>query len=94
MKNLKLLIIPAFLALTACCQPPSRPGPSSGTVSWDEMKKVIQNGQIKSVAQTHSLRVDLYTVDGRHYQATEPAIDEIFKFLRETGKTPREMMTE
>ena len=36
--------------------------------------------------QTHSRRVTVFMADGTKYEATEPAIDDIIKLIRESGK--------
>jgi hypothetical protein len=60
--------------------------PAGGEVSWDEMKALIQKGQIQTVMQTHSRRVTVLTADGTKYEATEPAIDDVIKLIRESKK--------
>ena len=60
--------------------------PVGGEVSWDEVKALIQKGKVQSVAQTHSRRVTVIMADGTRYEATEPALDDIIKLIRETKK--------
>lgn len=60
--------------------------PAGGQVSWDEMKALIQKGQVQTVMQTHSRRVTVFMADGTKYEATEPAIDDIIKLIRDSGK--------
>jgi hypothetical protein len=60
--------------------------PKPGNVTWEELKLVIQNGAVQSVGQTHSRKVTVVLKDGQTYHATEPAIDDVIKYLREIGK--------
>jgi serpin B len=66
----------------------------AGEVSWDDLKAVIRQGTVQSVMQEHSRRVTVTMADGQTYRTTEPVIDEIIKFLRETGKSPPAIATE
>jgi hypothetical protein len=61
--------------------------PKPGNVSWDELKLVLQHGAVKMVGQTHARQVSVVLEDNQTYRATEPAIDDVIKFLREIGKT-------
>ena len=59
---------------------------AEGEVSWEEMKELVRKGNVRTVMQTHSRRVTVLMADGKRYEATEPGIDDIIKFLREIGK--------
>jgi hypothetical protein len=65
-----------------------------GRVSWEEFKRVIAAGRVIATSQAHSLEVTVTMADGKTYHATEPAIDEIFRFLRSVDKMPAAAMTE
>jgi hypothetical protein len=38
--------------------------------------------------QTHSRRVTAFMADGTRYETTEPALDDIIKFIQETKQEP------
>ena len=65
---------------------PTSGKPAGGEVSWDEMKALIKEGQIQSAMQTHNRRVTMIMADATKYEATEPAIDDIIKLIRESSK--------
>jgi hypothetical protein len=65
------------------------PAPGSSevkTVSWDEAKSIILNGEVAEVFQLHSLEVKLTLKDGSKLSTTEPAIDDVFKVIEECGE--------
>lgn len=59
---------------------------SDGTVSWDDAKIILRDGNVVSVSQTHSLKVGISLKDGSSFQTTEPQIDAVFTWLKECGK--------
>ena len=67
---------------------------AAGEITWDEMKAIILNGKVLDVGQTHSRSVTVRMEDGKTYRATEPTIDEVFRFMRENGKANVPMATE
>ena len=64
-------------------QPPA--DPAVQRVSWDEAKALITSGEVQHAFQSHALEVRLYLKDGRSVVTTEPAIDEIFRVIRDCG---------
>lgn len=72
--------------VASAAKPAKGDKPMGGEVSWDEMKKVVLTGKVDSVSQTHKRRVTAYMSDGTQYEATEPALDDIIKLIRESGK--------
>jgi hypothetical protein len=61
-------------------------------VPWDEIKLMILNGQVESVAQFHDLTVVLTLKDGRTIWTKEPAIDEVFKLVEQCGQKCAEIV--
>jgi hypothetical protein len=76
-KVLKELLGPAFAV-------PNTP-PAPTRVSWEEAQSLILSGQVRAVAQSHSLEVSLTLKDGRQLITTEPEIDAIFRVIQECG---------
>jgi hypothetical protein len=72
------LLGPAF-AVPNAANTPTR-------VSWEEAKALILGGQVRAVAQSHSLEVALTLKDGRQLITTEPEIDAIFRVIEECGE--------
>jgi len=60
-------------------------GPDN-TVSWDDAKTIIRDGDVDSVFQSHSRLVRISLADGTRYQTTEPEIDDVIDWVRECGK--------
>lgn len=56
------------------------------TVSWEEARSIILNGEVAQVFQLHSLEVKLTLKNGNKLSTTEPAIDDIFKVIEECGE--------
>jgi hypothetical protein len=77
-KMLSELLGPPFAA-------PNTP-PAPARISWDEAKALILGGQVRAVAQSHSLEVALTLKDGRQLITTEPEIDAIFRVIEECGE--------
>ena len=55
-------------------------------ISREEAKKLILEGKVASVDQTHALTVGLDTHEGEEFIALEPKIDEVFKIINECGE--------
>jgi hypothetical protein len=56
------------------------------TVSWEEAKSILLDGEVAEVFQLHSLEVKLTLKDGSKLSTTEPAIDDVFKVIDECGE--------
>jgi hypothetical protein len=60
-------------------KPPELPDTSRAKViDWEQAKRMVWNGLVTTLMQSHSRSVYLITTSGRAYRTTEPAIDEIF----------------
>lgn len=55
-------------------------------VSWTEALKILNNGDVKLVSQSHNLEVSLVLNDGRTITTVEPNIDAIFNAIAECGE--------
>jgi hypothetical protein len=60
--------------------------PASARVSWEEAKQLILDGQVRVVAQSHSLEVSPTLKDGRQLITTEPEIDAVFRVIEQCGE--------
>jgi len=60
-------------------------GPGN-TVSWEDAKTIIRDGDVKSVFQSHSLQVSVQMEDGTTYSTTEPGIDDVIRWVEDCGK--------
>lgn len=69
---------------SGCAEP--TPSPSSDSVSWEEAKRLILNGQVSAVYQSHSLLVTLVLKDGSRKTTTAPKIDIVFDVVRQCGQ--------
>jgi hypothetical protein len=54
-------------------------------LDWDKIADILAGGNVVSVTQSHSLRVDLTLADGTTIVTQEPKIDAIFDALQECG---------
>lgn len=55
-------------------------------VSWDEVKSLILKDRVRHAMQLHNRRVTISTLEGIHYEATEPKLDDIIQFIRDNKK--------
>lgn len=60
-------------------------GPDN-TVSWDDARTIIKDGDVDSVFQSHARLVKITMADGTRYQTTEPEIDAVIAWVKECGK--------
>ena len=60
-------------------------GPDN-TVSWEDAKTIIKDGNVKTVFQSHALQVKITMASGTRYQTTEPEIDDVIEWLEKCGK--------
>jgi hypothetical protein len=51
--------------------------PAYAGLSWDDAKSMINNCEVKSIAQQHDRTITLYFNDGQILQVTEPEIDQV-----------------
>ena len=56
------------------------------TVSWEDAKEIIREGDVKAVSQSHRRDVLIEMKDGTIYRTTEPGLDDVLRLLKETGK--------
>jgi hypothetical protein len=56
------------------------------TVSWEDARKIIREGNVKAVSQSHSRHVLIEMQDGTVYRTTEPGLDDVLRLLKETGR--------
>ena len=50
------------------------------------MKSLILKDKVRHAMQLHNRRVTVSTMDGTHYESTEPMLDDIIRFIRENKK--------
>jgi len=64
------------------------PSPSAdqARIPWDEARALLLAGQVRFIAQSHSLNVQMTLADGRVLTTVEPRIDEIFRVIEECGE--------
>jgi hypothetical protein len=55
-------------------------------IPWNWVKAEIQSGRVESVFQTHKKNVTLQMKGGYQLETVEPALDDIIKIVRESGK--------
>ncbi len=60
-------------------------GPNN-TVSWEDARTIIRDGDVKYVAQNHAQDVTIGLVDGSLFHAKEPKIDAVTDWLKACGK--------
>jgi hypothetical protein len=51
-------------------------------IAWEEAKRMVEEGKIRSLFQAHSKRVALTATSGKRYTTTEPRIDAILDVVR------------
>lgn len=71
----------AVFLLAACAEQVSenQDWEQENTISWNEAIRVLNEGNVVFVSQSHSLWVGFQLRDGTTFFAKEPAIDEIFR---------------
>ncbi len=67
------------------------PTPIDSSISWDRLVHLVKQGpdSIRAVHQVHTRDVTVLFKDGRRYHATEPAIDDIIKLLKQVDPAGR-----
>lgn len=67
------------------------PTPLDSAISWTKMVELVRASpdSIRAVHQVHSREVTVLFKDGRRYHATEPAIDQIIRLLKEVDPAGR-----
>jgi hypothetical protein len=61
--------------------PPGTPVPAD----WPTVQSFMQSGQVTQVIQSSSLTLVLTLIDGRQFMTTEPAFDDVVKFIQQCG---------
>lgn len=79
-------VVPPAATAEATAEATEAVSAESTTVSWDEARSIILNGDVVSVAQTHSLEVTIQLADGSTIVTQEPAIDDVFAVIEECGE--------
>lgn len=59
----------------------------NSTVSWEDAVKIISEGDIDYVFQTHDRTVNIKMKDGSDFFTTEPNIDEVIRVIERAGKS-------
>jgi hypothetical protein len=54
--------------------------------TWQEALELLNDGQVKSVAQAHDLTVVFDLKNGQEFAVKEPSIDAIFEEVNSCGK--------
>ena len=62
------------------------PQQAGENISWDDAITIINNEEVKSIFQSHSLDVTIVLKDDKVFDTTEPSIDAIFKEIEKCGK--------
>jgi hypothetical protein len=67
------------------------PTPIDSSVSWGKLVELVRSApdSIRAVHQIHTRAVTVLFKDGRRYHATEPAIDQIIRLLKEVDPAGR-----
>ena len=60
-------------------------GPDN-TVSWEDAKTIIKDGDVESVYQSHSRLVRITMESDTTYQTTQPRVDDVIAWVEECGK--------
>ena len=55
-------------------------------ISWEKAVRILNEGRVREVGQSHSLKVWLTLADGTRYVTEEPRIDEIWNEIRRCGE--------
>jgi hypothetical protein len=82
----------ALLALLLCACPSRldmtqiKVGPDN-TVSWEDAKTIIKDGDAESVFQSHAGDVSITLEDGTRYKTTQPQVDAVIDWVKTCGKT-------
>ena len=56
------------------------------SITWEQAKTLIMNGEVSQVTQLHSLKVTLVLKDGSTVYTVEPEIDAVFVIVDECGE--------
>lgn len=69
----------------------SLPTTVDSTIAWTRMVSLVTQApdSIRAVHQVHTRSVTVLFKDGRRYHATEPAIDDIIKLLKQVDPAGR-----
>ncbi|MFA6322453.1 MAG: hypothetical protein WCX71_03160 [Candidatus Buchananbacteria bacterium] len=57
---------------------------SSNETNWEKIRQAVENCEVASVSQTHSLEVKIILKNGKMIMAIEPEIDDIFDIVSPT----------
>ena len=77
---------PALHVPIVANDPYAAPVEEGVSITWEETRTLILNGEVAQVTQLHSLEVTLILKDGRIFYAVEPEIDAVFILLDECGE--------
>jgi len=83
---------PALQVPMVSNDPYAAPSNERASITWEETKALILEGQVVQVTQLHSLDVTIYLKDGRIVSTVEPEIDAIFILLDECGEICSEVV--
>jgi hypothetical protein len=72
--------------------PYAAPVEGGTSITWEETKTLIMDGQVIQVTQLHSLDVTLILKDGRVVYTVEPEIDAVFVLLDECGENCKDVI--
>ena len=59
---------------------------------WERAKELILDGKVETLAQAHDRSVILTLKDGSQFTTKEPALDEIFRLVKQCGAKCSEIM--
>lgn len=91
MKCTAVILCMLFLLLTGCTTPAPNKAEQEVNLTipqetgWDMAKEMILAGKVKTITQSHDLKVILDLKDGSQFTTTEPAIDEVFRVVEQCG---------
>lgn len=91
MKSTTVILYILLLLLTACAAPaPTKAEEEVNLTSpqettWEQAKEMILAGKVKTLVQSHNLKVELELKDGSQFTVTEPALDDVFRVVEQCG---------
>jgi hypothetical protein len=83
---------PALQVPMVSNDPYAAPVEQPASISWEEARTLVMEGQVVKVAQSHSLDVIIYLEDGRVVSTVEPEIDAVFVLLDECGEICKDVI--
>lgn len=67
-------------------------GPIKIDITWEEAVRILNEGQVASVSQSHNLDVILYLKDGTIINTKEPNMDDIIIEVQKCGEPCKDIL--